>query len=169
MKKIVLLSDTHGHFDPKLPKYLEGADQIWHAGDIGDLSVTDELRKFAPVAAVYGNIDNHVVRAEFPLNLRFKVDEVRIWMTHIGGKPYVYNKVTREAIHRNPPDIFVCGHSHILLVQYDKRINTLCLNPGACGIKGFHKKKTLLRFKIEGKRIFDMEAIELGDRAPNKE
>lgn len=162
--RIGVISDTHGYFDPKVKSYFAECDEIWHAGDIGDLSVIDELKKIAPVRAVYGNIDNHVVRAEHPRDQRFFLEGKDIWITHIGGKPYVYNQFTRPIMQTNPPDIFVCGHSHILLVQYDKRINCLCLNPGAAGIKGFHKVKTLLRFTLKNGQLSDMEAIEIGPR-----
>ncbi len=162
MKRIGLISDTHGYFHPKLTKYFGECDEIWHAGDIGSLEVTDQLAEIAPVKAVYGNIDNHVIRAEFPKNLRFTCEGKDIWITHIGGKPYSYNQFTRPTMQTNPPDIFICGHSHILLVQYDKRVNCLCLNPGAAGKKGFHKVQTVLRFTLDQGNIRDMEAIELG-------
>jgi len=165
VKRIGLISDTHGHFDEKMVKYLSSCDEIWHAGDIGSLEVTDALKKIAPVRAVYGNIDNHEVRREFKENVRFNCEGKDVWITHIGGKPYVYNNVTRPLMLSNPPDIFICGHSHILLVQYDKKLNCLCLNPGAIGVKGFHKVRTMLRFTIDKGIIKDMEAIELGKRS----
>ena len=164
MKKIGLLSDTHSYLDPKIEKYFKDVDEIWHAGDIGDISVMDELNKIAPAKAVYGNIDNAEIRSEYPLNLRFKCEEVDVWITHIGGKPYKYNQFTRDEMKNNPPDLFICGHSHILLAQYDKTAQCLCLNPGACGYKGFHSIKTIMRFTIDGKNIKDMEVIELGTR-----
>lgn len=164
MKKIGIISDTHGHVDPKYAKYFGSCDEIWHAGDIGDLAVTDELAKIAPVRAVYGNIDNHLIRSEFPLDQKFKCEDVSVWMTHIGGKPYAYSKHVRDVIVKNPPKIFVCGHSHICKVQMDKKLNMLYINPGAAGVKGFHKVRTLLRFEIDGRAIQNMEVIELGTR-----
>ncbi len=165
MKRIGLLSDTHGHYDPKFEKYFAECDEIWHAGDIGDLSVTDELKKIAPVRAVYGNIDGHLVRREWPEHTRFACEGVDVWMTHIGGKPYVYDFRIREKIKRNPPQLFICGHSHICKVQMDKRIKTLYMNPGAAGLKGFHVIRTLLRFTLDKGNIKDLEVIELGKRA----
>lgn len=165
MKRIGLLSDTHSYFDDKMIKYLLPCDEIWHAGDIGSLEVMDKLKEIAPVKGVYGNVDNHKVRSEYPKNLRFNCEGKDVWITHIGGKPYVYNKETRPEMLRNPPDIFICGHSHILLVQYDKKLNCLCLNPGAAGVHGFHKVRTLLRFTLDKGEIRDMEAIELGPRS----
>ncbi|MCB9189300.1 MAG: metallophosphoesterase family protein [Flavobacteriales bacterium] len=164
MKKIGIISDTHGFTDPKYAKYFGSCDEIWHAGDIGDLSVTDELSKIAPVRAVYGNIDNHLIRSEFPLHQRFYCEKVSVWITHIGGKPYVYSKNIKEEIERNPPRIFVCGHSHICKVQMDKKLNMLYINPGAAGVKGFHKVRTLIRFEIDQYDIRNMEVIELGTR-----
>lgn len=164
MKKIGVISDTHGFTDPKYAKYFGSCDEIWHAGDIGDLAVTDELAKIAPLRAVYGNIDNHLIRTEFPLHQKFKCEEVSVWMTHIGGKPYAYSRYVKDEIVKNPPMIFVCGHSHICKVQMDKKLNMLYLNPGAAGVKGFHKVRTLLRFEIDGTDIKNMEVIELGAR-----
>lgn len=165
MTRIGVISDTHGHFDDRIAEHFKECDQIWHAGDIGSLDVMDALKKVAPVKGVYGNIDNHEVRAEYPRDCRFVVEGMDVWITHIGGKPYVYNKFTRDEMRRNPPDIFVCGHSHILLVQYDKRAKTLCLNPGAAGVKGFHKVRTLLRFTLNNRKVSDMEVVELGSRS----
>lgn len=165
MKRIGLLSDTHSHFDERCIKYFMECDEIWHAGDIGDISVMDKLRKIAPTRAVYGNIDDHIVRAEYPENLRFVIEGVDVWMTHIGGKPYVYNKNIREEITKNPPQLFICGHSHICKVQMDKKLRTLYMNPGAAGIHGFHKMRTMLRFTLENGNIKDLEVIELGSRA----
>lgn len=140
-------------------------DEIWHAGDIGDISVMDELRKIAPIRAVYGNIDNHIVRAEYPENNRFTLEGVDVWITHIGGKPYVYNHLIRDEITKNPPKLFICGHSHICKVQMDKKLGTLYMNPGAAGVHGFHKVRTMLRFTLESGKIKDLEVIELGERA----
>ena len=160
MKKILLLSDTHGYIDEKILKHASEADEIWHAGDIGDLAVTDALQKIKPLRAVFGNIDDHEVRKEFPLNQRFYCEEVDVWITHIGGYPGRYSPAIREEIKRNPPKLFICGHSHILKVMNDKKLKLLHMNPGAIGKKGFHKARTMLRFKIDGKNISELEVIE---------
>jgi putative phosphoesterase len=162
--KIGILSDTHGHLDEKIFEYFKDCDEIWHAGDIGDLAVTDSLKKFKKLRCVYGNIDGTEARKEFPETMRFICGGMMILMTHIGGKPYVYPKNIRFELNRNPPDIFICGHSHILKVGYDKKLNFLYINPGACGIYGFHKVKTLIRFEIINKQPKNMEVIELGNR-----
>ena len=165
MKRIGLISDTHSYLDPKVEKYFKECDEIWHAGDIGDLNVTDALAKIAPVRAVYGNIDNNKARQEFKLHERFVCEGVDVWLTHIGGKPYVYDYRIREEITANPPKLFICGHSHICKVQLDKRLKMLYMNPGAAGIHGFHKVKTILRFTLEKGNIKDLEVVELGPRA----
>jgi uncharacterized protein len=165
MKKIGLLSDTHGFIDPKIYTYFKDVDEIWHAGDIGDIEVIDELRKFKPFRGVWGNIDEHKIRTEVPEFNRFKCEDVEVLITHIGGKPGKYSKPALEEIQKNgSPKLFICGHSHILLVKMDPRFNMLWMNPGACGYKGFHQVKTLLRFSITEDRIHDLEAIEIGKR-----
>jgi len=164
MTKILLLSDTHSYIDDKILKYAVQADEIWHAGDIGSLEVTDALKKIKPLRAVYGNIDNHIIQKEFPLNNRFFCDQVDVWMTHIGGYPPKYNTRIRKEIKENPPKLFICGHSHILKVMRDKRLNVLHMNPGACGKHGFHQVRTMLRFEIDGDDIKNLEVIELGKR-----
>lgn len=162
--KIGLLSDTHGYYDERFEKYFSGCDEIWHAGDIGNLDVTDQLRKIAPVKAVYGNIDDHKVRSEFPHHIRFAKEGVDVFLIHIGGKPYAYDHRIREYITKNPPQLFICGHSHICKVQMDKRLKMLYMNPGAAGNKGFHKIKTILRFELNSGKIENLEVIELGSR-----
>lgn len=162
--KILLLSDTHSYIDDRILHYASEADEVWHAGDIGDLSVTDKLEKVAKLRAVYGNIDDHVARSQFPLNDRFICDGVDVWITHIGGYPPNYNKSTRDKIKGNPPKLFICGHSHILKVMPDKRYNLLHMNPGACGVYGFHKIRTMLRFEINSGKIENLEVIELGKK-----
>ena len=162
--KIGILSDTHSHLDQNIFEYFKDCDEIWHAGDIGDLAVTDSLKKFKKLRCVFGNIDDTEARKEFPETMRFVCGGVVVLMTHIGGKPYVYPKNIRYELNNNPPDIFVCGHSHILKVGYDKKLNFLYINPGACGIYGFHKVRTLIRFEIINKRPTNMEVIELGNR-----
>jgi putative phosphoesterase len=164
MKKILLLSDTHSHIDAIILKYINQADEVWHAGDIGDLMVTDTIKKLKSLRAVFGNIDNHEARKEFPLNNRFFCEGVDVWITHIGGYPGKYNVAIREEIKKNPPKLFICGHSHILKVQFDKQLNLLHMNPGAAGKHGFHQVRTMLRFEIDGDKIQQLEVIELGIR-----
>lgn len=147
--------------DDRILHYANEADEIWHAGDIGSLDVTDKLEAVKPVKAVYGNIDNAEIRKEFPLNNRFMCEDVDVWITHIGGYPGKYSPAIKEEIKKNPPKIFISGHSHILKVMNDKNLNLLHMNPGAAGKQGFHKKRTMLRFKIDGKNISDLEVIEL--------
>ena len=165
MKRIGLLSDTHGYLDPKIWKYFADCDEIWHAGDIGDMVTLETLEKFKPLRVVFGNIDNHVIRSATKEFLRFKVEEVEVLMTHIAGRPGKYARPALEELQANgAPKLFVCGHSHIALAQFDKRFNMLWLNPGACGYKGFHQIKTIFRFSITGAQIHDLECIELGTR-----
>jgi putative phosphoesterase len=164
MKKILLLSDTHSHIDDTILKYVKLADEVWHAGDIGDLKVTDTIKKLKPLRAVFGNIDNHEARLEFPLNNRFLCEGVDVLITHIGGYPGKYSSAIREEITQNPPKLFICGHSHILKVMFDKKLNCLHMNPGAAGISGFHQKRTMLRFEIDGDKIQSLEVIEIGDK-----
>lgn len=163
--KILLLSDTHSHIDDRIISYAQQADEIWHAGDIGDLKVTDTLKKIKPLRAVYGNIDDKQARLEFPLHNRFMCEGMDVWITHIGGYPDKYNIEIRDEIKRNPPQIFICGHSHILKVQFDRKLNCLHLNPGACGTHGFHQVRTMLRFEINAGKISNLEVIELGSRS----
>lgn len=137
------------------------ADEVWHAGDIGILTVTDEIKKLKPLRAVYGNIDNDKARMEFPLNNRFFCEGVEVLITHIGGYPGKYNQAIREELTNNPPKLFICGHSHILKVQFDKTLNLLHMNPGAAGISGFHQVRTMLRFEIDGDQIKALEIIEM--------
>ncbi|SHG60126.1 hypothetical protein SAMN05444483_11823 [Salegentibacter echinorum] len=161
MKKILLLSDTHSHIDDRILHYAGEADEVWHAGDIGNPKVTDALKAIKPLKAVFGNIDGTEIRKEFPLHQRFICEEVDVWITHIGGYPGKYSPAIREQIRQHPPKLFICGHSHILKVMNDKKLGLLHMNPGAAGKQGFHKKRTMLRFKIEKKNIFDLEVIEL--------
>ncbi|WP_299113159.1 metallophosphoesterase family protein [uncultured Winogradskyella sp.] len=164
MRKILLLSDTHGHIDGAILKHVKLADEVWHAGDIGDLKVTDSIKKLKPLKAVYGNIDDAKARAEFPLHNRFTCEDVNVWITHIGGYPPKYNSRVRDELKLNPPDLFISGHSHILKVMPDKKLNLIHMNPGAVGKHGFHKKRTMLRFKIDSKQIKDLEIIEFERR-----
>ena len=164
MTKILLLSDTHSFIDDQILKYIHQADEVWHAGDIGDLEVTDSIKKLKPLRAVYGNIDDAIARLEFPLHNKFTCENVTVWITHIGGYPGKYNINIREELTKNPPKIFIAGHSHILKVQYDKKLQCLHINPGAAGKHGFHKVRTMLRFEIDGSDIKKMEIIELEQR-----
>lgn len=164
MTRILLLSDTHSHIDEQILKYVQQADEVWHAGDIGDIEVTDTLKKLKPLKGVYGNIDNHEVRAEFPENNRFMCEGVDVLITHIGGYPGHYKSRIREVLQNNPPKLFICGHSHILKVIWDKNLGLLHMNPGAAGKHGFHQVRTMLRFVIDGEQIKDLEIIELDKR-----
>ena len=164
MKKILLLSDTHSHIDEVILKYVDQADEVWHAGDIGNLLVTDTLKNHKPLRAVYGNIDDDKARMEFPLHNRFFCEGVDVWITHIGGYPGKYNQEIRTEITKNPPKLFICGHSHILKVIYDKKLQLLHMNPGAAGKSGFHQVRTMLRFVIDGDAIKDLEIVELGKK-----
>ncbi|QHC86752.1 phosphodiesterase [Empedobacter brevis] len=160
MKKILLLSDTHSYIDNRILEYAQKADEIWHAGDIGDISVTDRLAKIKPLRAVYGNIDDSKVRAEFPLHNRFTLEDVDVWMTHIGGYPGKYNPAIRKEMTENPPKLFICGHSHILKVMPDKQLGLIHMNPGAVGKHGFQKVRTMLRFELNDGKIENLEVIE---------
>lgn len=164
MTRIGLLSDTHGYLDPKVLSHFKDVDEVWHAGDIGNLDVLDQLRAFKPLRIVFGNIDETAIQSETIETEIFHVEKMKIVMTHIAGRSGRYAKGIPELLEREKPAIFVCGHSHILLVQNDKRFQTLWLNPGACGVKGFHSIRTLLRFGIDGDKVINMEAIEIGKR-----
>lgn len=165
MMRIGLLSDTHGQLDPKLDAYLGSCDEVWHAGDVGNASILEELDRKYELRAVHGNIDGSKVRAMAPEDQRFTLEGVKIWMTHIGGRPGKYRPHVLEGFRADPPYLFVCGHSHICKVEYDREWELLYLNPGAAGREGFHKVRTLLRFSLEEGRPKDMEAIELGPRS----
>ena len=158
--KIILLSDSHHSLDERIFPHLEKCDEIWHAGDIGDLKVIDRLKEFATVRAVWGNIDNRIVRSEFNANLYFKCEDVNVMITHIGGYPRRYDKKILPIIEQAKPDLFICGHSHILKIMYDKKHKLLHMNPGAIGDYGIHKVKTILSFNIKGKEIKDLKVIE---------
>jgi putative phosphoesterase len=164
MTKILLLSDTHGYLDDQMFKYIKQADEIWHAGDIGDLHVTDKISKLKTLRAVYGNIDGDQARMQFPLDNKFKIENKKVWITHIGGYPKRYNRRVKNELKAFAPDIFISGHSHILKIIYDKDYNLLHLNPGAAGKSGFHKVRTMLRFTIDKDAIGNMEIIELEKR-----
>ena len=164
MIKILLLSDTHSHIDDTIVKYVNQADEVWHAGDIGSLVVTDTIKSLKPLRAVFGNIDDDKARMEFALHNRFMCEGVDVWITHIGGYPGKYNQAIREELSANPPKLFICGHSHILKVQFDKSLNLLHMNPGAAGVSGFHQIRTMLRFEIDGDKIQSLEIVEIGKK-----
>lgn len=159
-----MISDTHSHLDDKLLKHIEEADEVWHAGDIGSSDVTEAIKKMKPLKAVYGNIDAQNIRNEFPENLIFKCEDMKIFITHICGQPTNYNKEVKDILKSEKPQLFICGHSHILKVMYQQQYETLHLNPGACGVHGFHQIKTALRFVIDKDQIKDLAIIELGNR-----
>ena len=160
MKRILLLSDTHGYLDDSILKHVREVDEVWHAGDIGSLSVTDRISEFTPVKAVYGNIDDHSIRKEFPLHQRFMCERVDVWMTHIGGYPGRYSPEIRNEISKDPPKLFITGHSHILKVMNDKKLGILHMNPGAIGTYGFHRSRTMLRFEIDKDEIKELHVVE---------
>jgi putative phosphoesterase len=162
--KIGLISDTHGWIHPRLFDHFADCDEIWHAGDIGGVETADMLSGFKPLKAVYGNIDNAVVRKTYPENLIFMADGIKVWITHIGGYPGHYERRILPGLNEYRPELFICGHSHIAKVIYDKKLGFLYMNPGAAGYNGFHRFMTAIRFQIDGKDIHDLDLIELGER-----
>lgn len=161
MKKIGLLSDTHGYLDESIFRHFKDCDEVWHAGDFGSIDVVNELKAFKPFKGVFGNIDGKDIRIECPEHLRFDCEGVDVWMTHIGGYPGRYAAQVRNDITQDPPKLFICGHSHILKVQYDPKLSLLHLNPGAAGRQGWHKVRTLMRFDLNLGKIDNLEIIEL--------
>ena len=164
MRRIALLSDTHGHLDDRLIDLVGVCDEIWHAGDIGSCAVTDRLLEIRPLRAVCGNIDGADLRLQFPQILRFKCEEVDVLLTHIGGYPGNYNQHLLPLLKGNPPKLFITGHSHILKVIFDPKFQMLHINPGAAGQHGFHVVRTIVRFTIDGDQIKNLEVVELGKR-----
>ncbi len=163
--KIGLFSDTHSYLDPKVFEYFKDVDEVWHAGDIGDSSLINELKQFKPFRAVFGNIDSNEIQHTFPEDLWLTIEGITIWMTHIGGVPPKYNPRIRKILKEKQPDVFICGHSHILRIKRDPNFNNmLYINPGAAGNHGFHHIKTLVRFEINNSKIENVEVIELGKR-----
>lgn len=162
------MSDNHSYLDENILSYLGECDEIWHAGDIGDPSVTDRLAALKPLRAVYGNIDNTAIRRQFPLDQRFVCEGLEVWITHIGGYPGRYQKRVREVLEKDPPGLFISGHSHILKVMPDTRYDLLHINPGACGHHGFHQMRTMVRFSIHDGKVTDLQVIELGKRGSLK-
>ena len=162
--KIGLMSDTHSFLDKKVFEHFAAVDEIWHAGDIGSEAVADALEAFKPLRAVYGNIDNQTLRQRYPEILTWHTEGMKIWMTHIGGYPSRYAARIKAILQAEKPDLYICGHSHILKVMPDRALNLLHINPGACGVEGFHRIKTLVRFDILEGKIQNLEVIELGLR-----
>jgi putative phosphoesterase len=162
--RIGLLSDTHSYLDPKIFDYFKDCDEIWHAGDIGLAQVANSLESFKPFRAVYGNIDDKDLQTRYPEDLWFRCEGVNVWMTHIGGSPPNYNPRIKKVLREKVPDVFICGHSHILRVKKDEQLKMLYVNPGAAGNHGFHTVKTIIRMDLEKGKISKMEAIELGKR-----
>ena len=165
MIKIGLISDTHSWFDPRFYELFKDVDEIWHAGDIGDKKVLNAIENFKPYRAVYGNIDSAELRKELKKHERFMCENVDVWITHIGGYPGRYDRAIKKEITLNPPKLFICGHSHILKVMFDKKHDLLHINPGAAGRYGFHTVRTAIRFSIDGQKIKDLEVIELKNKS----
>lgn len=164
MPRIGLISDTHGWLDPRVEVHFTECDEIWHAGDIGGLAITEQLARWKPLRAVYGNIDDGPSRREHPEHQRFTMGGAHVWMTHIGGRPPRYTPEVLAELRSDPPTLFICGHSHICLVQFDPKVNCLYMNPGAEGRHGWHKVRTLLRFSLNEGSVKDLEVVELGAR-----
>ena len=164
MTRIGLISDTHGYLDDSVFEHFENCDEVWHAGDFGSEELAKKLKEKKSLKGVYGNVDDAKIRKEFPEQLVFMCEEVKVMMRHIGGSPPNYNPETRKQLKMHQPLLFISGHSHILKVIYDKKINCLHMNPGAAGRQGWHKVRTIIRFVIDGKDIKDCEVIELGKK-----
>jgi putative phosphoesterase len=164
MPRIALLSDTHGHLDSGILEAVDSCDQIWHAGDVGNIEVIDQLEALKTCKGVYGNIDDHKIRTVWPKDQFFECDGLKVFMTHIGGYPPKYTTEVKKSLITHKPGLYICGHSHILKVMPDKALGLIHMNPGACGHHGFHKIRTILRFSITQGRIHDVEVVELGLR-----
>lgn len=164
MTRIGLISDTHSYLDDKVFEHFKDVDEIWHGGDFGNAAIADALKKFKPLRGVYGNIDGYDISSEFPEEMIFTCEEVKVFIKHIGGYPGRYAPGVKNTILKEKPQLFISGHSHILKVMYDDKLSCLHINPGAAGLQGWHKVKTLVRFVIDGKQIKNCEVIELGKR-----
>jgi putative phosphoesterase len=164
MKRIGLISDTHHYLDPAVFTHFDKCDEIWHAGDFGTIDLAKQLSAFKPLKGVYGNIDGNDIRTVYPEKLRWQCEGVEVYMTHIGGYPPRYTPEVKQELTARPPQLFICGHSHILKVMFDDKLQCLHMNPGAAGNQGWHKVKTLIRFTIDGTNMKDCEVIELGKR-----
>jgi len=165
MLRIGLISDTHHFLDDNVFKHFEKCDEIWHAGDFGTIEVANKLAAFKPLRGVYGNIDGQDVRTVYPEKLRWQSEGINVFMTHIGGYPPKYNPTVKKILQADPPQLFICGHSHILKVIYDDKLSCLHINPGAAGRQGWHTVRTLVRLTIDGNNMKDCEVIELGNRS----
>lgn len=164
MTRIGLISDTHSYLDPPIFEHFKNCDEIWHAGDFGNAAIAEELYTFKPLRGVYGNIDGYDIKSVYPEQLVFMCEEVKVLMRHIGGYPPKYNPETKKELLIHKPQLFISGHSHILKIMYDDKLNCLYMNPGAAGKHGWHKTRTLIRFSIDKTNILDCEVIELGSR-----
>ncbi len=164
MKRILLLSDNHSYIDDRILSYTQDVDEVWHAGDFGNMEVIEQLESIKPLRGVYGNIDDAKIRSAFPEVCSFMCEDVKVMMIHIGGYPGRYSPLAKKEISAEHPQLFISGHSHILKAMNDQKNNLLHLNPGACGKQGWHKVRTMMRFSIDGKDIKDLEVIELGTR-----
>jgi uncharacterized protein len=165
MLKIGLISDTHHYLDPQVADYFAGVDEIWHAGDFGSIEIASILEGIAPLTGVYGNIDGQDIRNVYPLHQRFTREGVDVWMTHIGGNPGRYALPIKKDLEDNPPDLFICGHTHILKIAKDReKEDMIYMNPGAAGVHGFHEFRTVVRFGLENGKIQEVEVINLGKR-----
>lgn len=160
MTRIGILSDTHGVLLPQLFDFFKDVDELWHAGDIGNIETAQQLAAFKPLRAVHGNIDDHIVRLQYPEDLFFQVEDLHVFMTHIGGYPGHYLPEIKYLLQEKKPDLYVCGHSHILKVMYDQQLHLLHINPGAAGNSGFQKVTTMIRLVVDGKTPRDMEIFE---------
>jgi putative phosphoesterase len=165
MLRIGLISDTHHFLDDSVFRHFEPCDEIWHAGDFGTIDIANKLKEFRPLKGVYGNIDGQDVRSVYPETLRWQSEGIKVYMTHIGGYPPKYNPAVKPRLLAEPPQLFICGHSHILKVMYDEKIKCLHINPGAAGRQGWHTVRTIIRLTIDGANMKDCEVIELGPRA----
>ena len=161
MVKIGLLSDTHNFIDDAVLRHLEGCGEIWHGGDFGTSAIADRLKQLAPLRGVYGNIDGYDIRSEFPEKLRFECDGLRVMMIHIGGYPNKYVPAVKQELANRPADLFISGHSHILKVIFDPTMKCLHINPGAAGIQGWHKVRTLVKLEVEDAKIIKCQVVEL--------
>ena len=164
MLRIGLLSDTHHFLDESLFRHFESCDEIWHAGDFGTAAIAERLAAFKPLRGVYGNIDGPDIRQTFPEKLRWQSEDIRVYMTHIGGYPPRYNPMVKKELEQDTPNLFICGHSHIAKIMYDERLHCLHMNPGAAGRQGWHTIRTAIRFTIDGNNMKDCALIELGPR-----
>ena len=162
--KVGILSDTHGTLIPQIFSFFKDVDEIWHAGDIGNIETAEQLAAFKPLRAVYGNADDHIVRMQYPEDQFFHVEDVDVFMTHIGGYPGKYMPEVKYILEHKRPQLYICGHSHILKVENDRKLKLLHINPGAAGQSGFHTKITMIRMTIEGKTFKDMEIFEIERR-----